>query len=241
MRPALRGSVFVAAVLACLLPLAASAADSPSKVLASILAAGHAQRSVHYTSVGNYAAVQVSFDADAGVDKGIQRITYRKSGKTGQATVIVTANTAYIRGDAFILANYLGFKSTPATTYAGKWVRFPHTDRGYAAVAAGVTLSSLVDEIALGGQLSTAPITTVEGQRVLAVQGTASSSKGTIVGTIYARAAGSPLPVKQITTRGTVSLTMTFSLWNERIDLAAPRASVAISVVRQAPAAGPIA
>jgi hypothetical protein len=239
-RPRLRGSLFVAAALASLLPATVSAADSPSKVLASIVAAAHAKRSVHYTSVGNYAAAAVSFVADAGVDRGIQHITYRNSGRTGHVTVIVTANTAYIRGDAFTLANYLGFKSTPAVSYAGRWVRFPHTDRSYAVIAAGVTLSSLVDEIALGGQLSRAPVTNIGGQRVLAVRGTASSSKGTIVSTVYAAAAGPPLPVKQITTRGTLSLSMSFSLWNERIDLAAPRASVAISVVRQAPP-GPIA
>ncbi len=155
-------------------------------------------------------------------------------------TVIVIADTAYIRGDAFALANYLGFKSTPAATYAGRWVRFPHTDRDYAPIAPGVTLSSLVDEIALRGQLSIAPITKIDGQRVLVVRGPASSSKGTIVGIVYARAAGSPLPVKLITKRGTLSLTMTFNLWNERIDRAAPKGSVVISVVRKFPP-GPIA
>src|ERR1041385_6613004 len=118
------GALVLAAALVCLVPAAAAGADSPDKVLAKIISAAHGEQSVHYKSTGNYGPEQVQFDAWAGADEGIQEIDYRKNGKSGHLTVIVTGNTAYIRGDAFTLVNYVGFKSTAALTYAGQWARF---------------------------------------------------------------------------------------------------------------------
>jgi hypothetical protein len=240
MRPSQRRGLFVAAAAAALLPSAASAADSPSKVLVSIVTAADAQRSVHYTSDGNYGKVEVSFVADAGVDSGVQQITYRKGGTTGHVTVIVTGDTAYIRGDAFTLLNYIGFKSSAALDYADRWVRFPHTDENYEVVAAGVTLSSAIDEIKLGGQLSNVPKTNVEGQQVLGVKATFASSSGTTVDILYARAAGSPLPVQEVASRGSMRLNTTYSQWNESVVVVAPKSSTPIAVVRKIPS-GPIA
>jgi hypothetical protein len=231
----LREGLLFAAVLACLLPAASAAAASPTKVLASILDAGHAKSSLHYTSKGNYGAVQVNFVGDARAGEGIQQITYSKAKKSGHVTVIVSANTAYVRGDAFTLANYIGFEKAAASKYAGEWVRFPNTDTGYATVAAGVTLSAAVDELKLEGRLSRVPATTIDGRRVLGVRGTQSAAgKKSIVDTIYAQASGSPLPVKEVVTQGASSLIVNFSAWNQHFDLAAPKTSVPISEVRKA-------
>ena len=235
-RRRLHGCLLGAATLACLLPSAASASGSPSKALASILAAARAKASVHYTSTTNFGTEQLSFVGDAGLVDGSQTITYVKSGKTGHVTVIVSGNTAYVRGDAFTLANYLGFKSAAATEYAGRWVRFPHTDKGYATLAAGVTLPSVVDELEVGGQLVNVSDTKVAGQQVFGVRGTDSSAGVTTVETIYARARGSSLPVQEVATHGNISLAITFSGWNETIAIPAPKPSVAVSVVRKAKA-----
>jgi hypothetical protein len=231
MRPRL---LFCAAALAVVLPQAASASSSPSKVLASILAAARTQASVHYTSTTNFGTEQVSFVGDAGLQSGSQTITYTKAGKTGHVTVIVSDNTAYIRGDAFALENYVGFKATPAKDYAGRWVQFPHTDKGYATLAAGVTLPSVVGELAVAGQLSSVPTTQMNAQQVFGVRGTSSpTSGGTTVNTVYARSAGSSLPVEEVATHDKISLTMIFSNWNETIAVAAPNASVPIASVRK--------
>jgi hypothetical protein len=177
----------------------------------------------------------VTFVSDAGLEQGIQRITYRKGGQTGHVTVMVTANTAYIRGDAFVLLNYFGFRRISAVNYSGRWVRYPRRDRAYAAVSAGVTLQSLVDGLAVKGKLASAPGNTIDGQQVLGVTGKASSSAGTVVDTVYARAAGSPLPMRQVTTRGPKDVTTTiFSKWSGPVTVTAPKASVAISVIRKA-------
>ena len=230
----MRPLLFGIGALACWLPSAAAAADSPSKALASILAAARTQASVHYTSTTDFGAEQLSFVGDAGLQDGSQFITFHKSGKTGHVTVIVSGNTAYIRGDAFTLVNYLGFKAAPAADYAGRWVRFPHTDKGYPTLAAGVTLPSVVAELTVGGQLSSVPTTQIAAQQVFGVRGTDSpSSGGTTVNTVYARAAGPPLPVQETATHDKINLSVIFSKWNETIAITAPRASVAIAVVRK--------
>jgi len=69
----------------------AGAALSPERVLSAALANARAQRSVHYVSTGSSATVAVQMVCDAARDRGIQRITFHKSGKTGHATVLVVA------------------------------------------------------------------------------------------------------------------------------------------------------
>jgi hypothetical protein len=126
-----------AAGLAVLVPTAASlAAGSPSSLLAAILAAARAQRTVHYVSIARLATIRVVQVADVGATDGIQRIKYTKAGRTGGVTVIVSAHRAYVRGDAFVLVNYMGFKALASARYANRWVSIPPGDRDYAAVAA---------------------------------------------------------------------------------------------------------
>lgn len=45
----------------------------------------------------------------------LQHVTYRKAGRSGHVTVRVVANTAYVRGDAFALENYMGIPPSVAT------------------------------------------------------------------------------------------------------------------------------
>ena len=106
-----RKALIVAAVLACSMPLAVSAAVSPTVLLGSILGAGRSARSVHYVSTASRGAVRVGQVGDAGVTEGVQRITYREGGKTGSVTVIVSADTAYVRGDTFGLVHVFGIQA----------------------------------------------------------------------------------------------------------------------------------
>jgi len=228
-------TLFVAAVLATSIPgAAAAAAGSPSKLLASILAAARAQRSVHYESSANLGPIRVGFVGDAGVARGIQRVTYRNGTQTGRVTVIVSANTAYVRGDSFTLHNFMRFTATQAAKYEHVWILIPHTDRVFSPVAADVTFASTIDELSVSGRLSIVRGTKIDGQRVLGVRATKTSSSGQIrVDTLYARAAGAPLPVREVASQGTMQATATFSGWNERVHVAVPASPVPISVVRK--------
>src|SRR4051794_37403473 len=96
-----------AAVFAAAFAVAASAfaAVSPVQLFSSALAAAHAQRSVHYVAAQTSPGSMVTIVGDAAVDRGIQRITYRKGAGAGHITVVVVANAAYVRGDTFTLTN----------------------------------------------------------------------------------------------------------------------------------------
>jgi hypothetical protein len=233
-----RGALLGAVALGCVVPTAASAPDPPSKVLASILAAAGAQSSVHYTSTTNFGNEQLSFVGDAGLADGSQSITYTKAGKTGHVVILLSGNTAYVRGDAFTLQSYMGFKPAPAQQYAGKWVRFPHTDSGFATLAVGITLPSVIQEISLQGQLSRVPQATVDGRQLLGVRSTDMSNGVTTIDTVYAAPQGSRLPVEDIATHGNTDLKMVFSNWNESIAIPSPSGSTAIAVVRKAKSGG---
>ena len=221
--------VIVAIGMACVSPAVPVAAASPGSLLASILAAGRAQRSVHYVSTARSGAIRVVAVADVGATKGVQRITFSKAGATGHVTVVVSARTAYVRGDAFVLVNYMGFKPAAAAKYANAWVFIPRTDRAFAAVAEDVTLPSTMGSLKGPGRPIAAPSTTIGSRRVVGVQWRARVGGKSVVATLYARAAGTALPVEQRASSGGNLISVIFSRWNEPIHVTAPKPAVPIA------------
>src|SRR2546426_659936 len=104
----------------------------------SSMAAARAQRSVHYVMSAMGAGAGVTITGDAAADRGVQEIEYHRGARSGHVTVRVVANTAYIRGDAFTLVNYMGFNAADATVLSGKWLKLAHTKRGFMTVAEAV-------------------------------------------------------------------------------------------------------
>jgi len=222
--------VAVVALLGCLLvvPSIVAAATTPRQSLSAILAAARAQHSVHYVADATDGSFHTVLVSDVGATSGIQQITYERGGTTGKVTVVVSAGTAYIRGDSFTLRYFMGFKATPSVTYAGKWIRVPHSDRDYAAIAAAVTLPSTIDELRLAGPLSFLPQTTLGGQKVIGIRGK-TISKQPAQAALYARAQGTPLPVGEVEVfRSALSRTR-FSGWNELVHVTVPAGAVAMA------------
>ena len=236
MRGQLRGGLIIAAILACGVPSAVSASGSPKQLLASILAAANARHSVHVISIAEYGTVHLTEVDDAGVTTGIQRLTLAESGHTGQVTVIATASAAYVRGDAFTLANYIGATPAAAKKYAGDWIKFTPKDKGYKNTVAGVTLASEIGQLTPAAPLRTVRHVTIGGVAAFGVRGvTPSSQPPPAEDTIYARAVGAPLPVRQVVKLGKQRLTVTLSRWNEPIRLQIPRKTVRASVALAGP------
>ena len=219
-------SLIVALTFLMLLPSAVDAAGTPRRTLASILAAGRAQQSVHYVAIANNGVSRTRLVSDVATTSGIQRITYTEGGQTGKLTVLVSAGTAYLRGDTFVLSTYLGFRRGGSIKFAGKWIRIPHSDRAYAAVAAAVTLQSTIDEFQLDGPLSFLPAKTVSGQKTIGIQG--SIGKPAARAALYARASGTPLPVGEVETFGRALDETLLSRWNEQVRVQVPAGSVPI-------------
>jgi len=197
----------------------ALAAQSPAALLAASLAAGKAQGSVHYVARARFGAETVTITGDAALDRGRQQIAFTKSGQTGHATVLVVNNTAFIKGDAFTLTNYM---QIPATL-ANRWLSLAHTASGFKAVAEAVRLGSTLSELKMVAPLQLAPGRSIAGTRTVAIRGKVPQNGVAVIATLYVRASGLPLPVKQVSTEsGGATDTVTFNGWKESVTVVAP-------------------
>ena len=187
---------------------------NPSLLLAAMLAAVHAQHSVHYVATTTAKAETVTIVGDVAATEGIQRITFTRSGTTGHVTVIVANRTVYFRGDALALSTYLGFPADRSQSYAGQWVRVPHTAKQYAAFAADVTLPSVAAGLGMSGTLEKVK----GGIRELAPNFTETM----LVDRRH-------LPARQSVTGSGGKAVTTYGRWNERVKVAIPSTTVPVT------------
>jgi hypothetical protein len=160
--------------------------------------------------------------ADVGAKAGIQRITYRVGKRAGHLTVVVSRRTAYMRGDAFTLENFLGFPHAGSVKYAGTWLRFRHSSSAYAPIAENVTIGSTLNDLKPAGRLSNVPRTKIDGQAVVGVRGTTRVQGQKVVRTLWVATAGKRLLVSDVITAPGGSLTVTYSHWNAPVRVHVP-------------------
>jgi hypothetical protein len=169
----------------------------------------------------------VTIAGDAATDRGIQHIAYRKGGRVGHVTVLVVANTAYIRGDAFTLESYMGIPSSAAAVWAGKWLSLDRSAPDYAAVSAAVRLGSTLDEVKMPPPFREAGTSMRHGRRVVGIVSHFRQAGHAVSATLYIDAARS-LPVEQVDRSGGITVRATFSRWNEPVTVVPPASAVAI-------------
>jgi len=202
-----------------------SATRSPAALLTASLAAGKAQGSVHYVARARFGTEAVTITGDAALDRGRQQIAFTKSGQTGHATVLVVNNTAFIKGDAFTLTNYMRI---PATL-ANRWLSLAHTAAGFKTVAEAVRLGSTLNELKVVAPLQFVPGRSIAGTRTVGIRGKVPQSGVTIFATLYVRASGPPLPVKQVSTESSGATdVITFTRWKESVTVVAPSSATPI-------------
>jgi hypothetical protein len=202
--------------------------SSPQVLYRAALAAGHAQRSVHWQSRAAAGGALVAMRCDVGRASGIQRISYSNGTESGNATVVVAGGNVYLRGDAFTLTGFMGFNPIAAAKYAGAWVEIPRLDPRFASVSAGVMLRSAVDQVAMVGPYRLLPNTAVHGRKVLAVAGKAPGSDPADV-VLYVAPGASHLPVGAVSESSGVATSIFFSRWNEPVRVNAPAGATPIS------------
>jgi len=199
-----------------------------------LLAAGQ-QGSFRYTSTQIGCACgadeRVTQVTDVAATEGSQRITVSGNGQTGHVTVLVTGGSAYLKGDAFALTTYMGFKAASVPAYAGRWIQIPPTDHDFTAVAMDVTLMSSLSDIVVPAPLTLTPMRALNGSPVLGVTGTkrATAKTQAITVSLYGRATGLRLPVEEDTTMGRYSARMTFGRWHEPLHVAVPAGATPIA------------
>jgi len=212
-------------------PAAGSTTLSAQNLYASMIVAGKAQESVHYTSIQNAGVDRVVMSADVAATQGIQRITYTSNGQTGHVLVAVTGGNAYVLGDTFTLINYMGYNAAAAASYSEQWIQIPPTDPDFKAVSADVTLPSSIGELDVPTPVADSSSMEVNGKLVIGVMGTAPATSSSDVSTVYlyARSTGRPLPVQEYVMQGDSQTTTTFSRWNERVNIGTPANATPIS------------
>ena len=211
--------------------LASPPPKTPQALRAAIVAAAGTQKSVHYVSASTNATQAITIVCDAGAGKGIQQISFKQGKKSGHVTVIVLGTRAYLRGDAFTLTNFIGIKAAGATRYANRWIVVPASHPAFQPIAAAVTLASAIQEF--GANTGTLSTTTglVAGKKVRGVRATVKVSTGKAIDTLWARDGTLRLPVEETVTRQGLSVTNTYSKWNERVVVHTPKQAVPIATV----------
>lgn len=220
--------------------VAQAPAQTPVQLRASIVAAASSQHSVHYVSASTSATVSVTIACDAGSSSGIQQITFRKGKTTGHVTVVVVGRTAYLRGDAFTLADFIGIKTAGAKKYANTWIVVPSSHPAFAPIAAAVTLVSAIDELGAKTGTLTRTAARLGGKSVVGVRSVAKVNGVSVTDTLLAQDAKLRLPVQELVTHSGFRATNTFSRWNEPVSVKKPGKAVPIATVL-ATASGPAA
>jgi hypothetical protein len=226
------GVLVLVAATAAVAASVALAAASPKQVRASMLAAASARHSVHYVSTSSAKGHFIRIVADVGSGLGVQRITVKSGGRSGPASVLIAGGSAYIRGNSFTLHNYFPFTQAQAQHYAGQWISIPSTSGAYAAVAADATFSSFVGDLLPSRRLAVVQAK-VGGKKSLGLRGTLTQAGLELTETIYAPAAGTPLPFEEKAVASGVkgtSLTR-MSRWNSAVHVTAPANAVPITTV----------
>ncbi len=209
----------------------AFAAQSPKALRSAIFAAARAQHSVHYVSKSTGPGGSGTVVGDVAATRGVQRITFRKAGRTGRATVLLVDRTAYLRGDGLTLRGFFGFSASDSTRLAHHWLTIRHTSPAYAPVADAVTLGSFLDEIYPQVDLARAS-GSVGGRRVVGLRGVSRHEGERLAEALYARARGAPLPVqeKETGSTGTHGL-VSIGPWNGPVRVQPPGNTVPVSLV----------
>ncbi|HEY2353658.1 MAG TPA: hypothetical protein VGH79_02000 [Gaiellaceae bacterium] len=204
---------------------------SPQGVLASIVAATLAQKSIHLESTavsGPYGTTKYVVDLSG--DSVSERVDYGGS----KLHLVVVNDAAYVRGDPLLLEQRLGLTQEQAMKYAGKWIWIPGTGdtRGlYAELIHGLSLASIIRRATSMKNLELSR-RTEHGMPLVVVRGTP-TSPSVHVTELQARANGTPLPVAFSGSLPGAATSGRFSRWNEPVAIRFPSSSTPIAVVRR--------
>jgi hypothetical protein len=218
----------VALILAATCLPAGASAPNPYAQMKLVVADADAQQSVRVTTTASQSGMKILEVTDSGSSEGRQTITLTGSGKSNTMITELIAGYLYVKGDAAILTSYLALSQGNANELAGQWFGIPKSSGYYGEVAQGLTLKTGMSEVTMTSAVKSAPDTTINGVKVEALKGHSvkTSLEASFKEALYFTIAKKPLPV-EVTQSVQGSLgTITFSHWNEKIDLIAPKVTL---------------
>jgi hypothetical protein len=210
------------------LPSGASSTVTPYAQMKTAISDANAEQSVRVTTTAKMSGLKILQVTDAGRNSGRQSITLTKLGYANTVKVVFIAGQLYVKGDASILTSYLGLSQANANELGGQWFGIPKSSGYYAQVAAGLTISTGMAEVTMTSSVTNAPTVKLDGVQVDVLKGTSvkTSLQPSFKETLYTSIARKPLPV-EVTQNVQGSLgTISFSDWNEKVDVTAPKVTL---------------
>jgi hypothetical protein len=200
------------------------ASKTPAQILAASMAAANGAATVHIAGSIVSEGKPLSIDMELLRERGGHgRITLEGL----SIDLIRVDRIVYINGSAAFYRHVAG--PAAAQLLQGKWLKAPASAGNFSSLASLTNLGRLIDTtLAAHGTLARGATTTVDGQKVVAVNDVSDG------GTLYVAATGSPYPI-EIVKRGGAGGRIVFDRWNKPVVLAPPANAININALRPHP------
>lgn len=207
---------------------------SPSAFLHAAQAAVRSGGSVHVDITDSSASGSIHFSDDDTASGGRQAVTLSNGGRV---TILLIDGTDYVQANATALEGFFQVPQAQAEQTADQWIELSAGEKigasTYDDVTAGITLSSVADELALAGTLKPAKPSTVYGQPVTGVEVPMPASAklpASARNVLYATDNSLHRPVVlEVLDAGSYKYLMSFGQWGETVHLTAPANSIPAS------------
>ncbi len=184
------------------------------------------QMGVHLVISSKFGSSSVLAIVDFGTKSGEETLSEGKA----KLTLKVTPTYAYISGNSSGLTTIFGVTAAQAKKVGKDWMSVKAGTSEYAAFKSGLTISTLASVLpATKGTTSSTTVTDGVHLYVLKWTTAATSSTPKLSNTMTISAVGATLPVEEITTASSGSVTTMFSRWGEHVAARAPPVASTIS------------
>jgi hypothetical protein len=204
-----------------------SGADTttPYAQMKTVIADANAESSVRVTAAASISGETVAQVTDAGRAFGRQRLTLTQEGYRNTIVAELVGGNVYVRGDAAILVAYLGLSKTVANQLKNRWFEIPKGSSYFAEVAQGLTIASGLHGVTMTNSVIAAKSVTLAGVKADVLKGRSlkSAEQPSYKETLYFTTGTKPLPIEVTqVVQGSLG-TITFSHWDEKFTLTAPK------------------
>jgi hypothetical protein len=168
-----------------------------------------------------------NFDDDLGQQTGIEQL----SSASARLEIRVTTKRAYLSGNSGGLVQFFGAPQTIAQGGASKWYYVASTSSEYAQFKLGATLKSIDNAYLPARQSVTVSTASLDGTKTFALKWKQTPDKAGLNVTLYVRASGPPLLIREVGQSSAVSQVVNFSNWGEKIVVPTPSPVLALSKI----------
>ncbi len=197
------------------------ASGTPAEILARAKTAADSAGSVYISGALVSKGVPVSLEMELLAGKG-GRGRVAQNGLSFE--LVQVGGIVYIDGSAAFYRHIGG--AAAAQVLRGRWLKAPAGAPELAPIAALTDLGKLIGSaLASRGPLTSGGVTTVQGQKVIAIDDVSQR------GTVYIAATGKPYPLEVVKDGGRGG-TVVFDRWNEPVTLVAPANALDVTKLR---------